>query len=158
MYPRKHSADFLFLLIIFGFFAVLAFSTVVLGAGFYRSAVSNSQKLASVDMAAGYIAEKLRQTDETDSFSVEEFGDSQALALRSQYNDETFITWIYTWDDTLRELFVREDADINPEMGTALADISRLFVTPVSDSLYKLQAENSDGDRTELYISPRALY
>ena len=32
MYPRKHSADFLFLLIIFGFFAVLAFSTVVVGA------------------------------------------------------------------------------------------------------------------------------
>ena len=56
------------------------------------------------------------------------------------------------------ELFVREDADMNPEMGTALADISRLFVTPVSDSLYKLQAENNDGDRTELYISPRALY
>ena len=158
MYPRKHSADFLFLLIIFGFFCGSGIFHRGTGRRILPLRSQQFQKLASVDMAAGYIAEKLRQTDETGSFSVEEFGDSQALALRSQYNGETFITWIYTWDDTLRELFVREDADMNPEMGTALADISRLFVTPVSDSLYKLQAENNDGDRTELYISPRALY
>lgn len=158
MYPRKHSADFLFLFIVFGFFAVLAFFTVVLGAGFYRSTVSNSQKLGSADMAVSYIAEKLRQTDEEGSFSVAEFGDSQALALRSRSGSETFVTWIYTWDGTLRELFVRENAEISPAMGTSLAEISRLTITPVSGTLYKLQAENIDGEKTCLYISPHTLY
>ena len=66
MYPRKHSADFLFLLIIFGFFCGSGIFHRGTGRRIFtapQSAIPKNWHL--VDMAAGYIAEKLRQTDET---------------------------------------------------------------------------------------------
>ncbi len=156
----KHIVDLLFVLALFLVFAFFSLMLVIVGANVYRKTVDNSNINFSTQTAFSYIAEKIRQQDEitandADSvISVEPFGEGDALVLKSTQKAEgaqqsvVYKTYIYLYQDSLRELFIKEGSQIGPEAGKEIFPLTAFTVEQVTGTLYRFHLQN--GTETDI--------
>ena len=55
------------------------------------------------------MTEKLHQADSSDSIAAGSFDGQDAIVIRQNYSDQSYVTYLYAYDGYLRELFIRED-------------------------------------------------
>lgn len=161
---EKHFiVDVLFVLALFGVFAVSALIVVTIGADVYQHTVRDMSRNYDSRTAIAYVAEKLRQADTamedgTPAIRLSTLSGQPALALMSGQDDEVFCTWLYLHDGYLRELYVREDADLGGSMldaGEKILALSDLEYALVSDRLISVSMTLPDGQSVLLYLSVR---
>ena len=161
---EKHFiVDILFVLALFGVFAVSALIVVTIGADVYQHTVRDMSRNYDSRTAIAYISEKLRQSDAaledgTPTIRLSSLSGQPALALRSEEEEGTFCTWLYLYDGYLRELYVREDADLGGSMlaaGEKILALSSLEYELVSDGLITVSMTLPDGQSVVLYLSVR---
>ena len=140
----RHIVDFLFTLALFCVFAASALAVVSIGARVYRQNVSNMTDTFSERTALAYIEQKFRQGNAEDSIFVTTVGGSDALALRSGYNGDNFITYIYCCNGYLCELFIKEGYDFSPEDGQQLLELDSLEITK-KGNMYCFRTESPNG-------------
>jgi hypothetical protein len=63
------------------------------------------------------------------------------------------VTYIYAWDGSLRELFVREGTAISPEDGRELLPISSFSIEKLGDRLYRFSCQASDGETSDAVVA-----
>ncbi|MCC8045111.1 MAG: DUF4860 domain-containing protein [Clostridiales bacterium] len=153
MYRKKqHSTDFLFtflLLITFALFALILAGT---GALVYQNSVSSLEENYTSRTAVAYVAEKVRQYDSEGLISFSSVEGIPALALRSDDSAKTATcTYIYYYDGSLCELFVREETTPTASMGTALVELSD-FTIEQDESLLRVTAVSADGEELSMLI------
>lgn len=116
--------DFL-ALTVFTVFAVCLLLVLLTGAGVYRNLVQTGQEHYADRTKAMYLTTRARQSQR---ISVEDFGGCQALVSREEIDGETYLTRVYCYEGSLRELFSAENAALKPEDGEAvLAAQSAVF-------------------------------
>ena len=124
---EKHFiVDILFVLALFGVFAVSALALVTIGADVYQHTVEDMGVNYESRTAVSYILEKVRQNDTTDSISLATLEDTPALCMLSRIEDETYCTYLYFYDGHLKELFMREGTSLGGQVLPAGTDISKL--------------------------------
>ncbi|MCD7744822.1 MAG: DUF4860 domain-containing protein [Lachnospiraceae bacterium] len=152
MYRKKqHSTDFLFtflLLIIFAIFALVLAGT---GALVYQNSISSLDENYTSRTSIAYVAEKVRQYDSEGQVSLSSVEGLPALKLSSGAEAETATcTYIYYYDGSLCELYVREETTPAAAMGTALVELSD-FTIEQDGSLLRVTAVSPEGETmTEL--------
>lgn len=119
-HESAHVIDSFFVFMLFSIFAICAILLIAFGANIYKKTVSNLEEHFNVTTSLAYIEEKFRQSDDSDAFSVIEFGDGNALLIQNTVNDVDYNTYIYKYDDHLKELRTKADNDLNPEAGQNL--------------------------------------
>lgn len=106
----------LFTLLLFLVFLLCALFTVLTGGRVYENINTRMERNFSESVALQYIANKVRQGDEAGQVSVRTIEDTQVLELAQNLNGNTYVTWIYYLDGSIRELFAGADS------GMGLAD------------------------------------
>ena len=142
---EKHFiVDILFVLALFGVFAVSALALVTIGADVYESRT-----------AVSYIMEKVRQNDTADSIFLTDLENVPALCMLSEIDEETYCTYLYLYDGHLKELFMREGASLGGQVlpaGTDIMDLQEFSLSYASDDLIRISLRTASGEDHTFYI------
>lgn len=156
---HHHIVDILFVLALFGVFAVSALVLVTIGAGVYQNTVQDMGSNFDSRTAMAYLTEKIRQNDSTQSVSIGSLENTDALLLSQDIDGETYITYLYYHDGSLKELFIKEGTDLvgNPlSAGQAVMPLNYLKMSKISDFLFSFELATADGETKKLLLSTRS--
>ena len=156
---RHHIVDLLFVLALFGVFALSALVLVTIGADVYQNTVQDMESNFDSRTAMAYVTEKIRQNDEYGSLSIGRLEDTDALILSQDIDGETYITYLYLHEGSLKELFMKEGTDLvgNPlSAGQTIMPLASLQMAQVSASLFTFELTTTDGEVKQLFLSPRS--
>ena len=106
----------LFTMLLFLVFIMCALFTVLAGSRVYENISSRMDQTYTGSVALQYVANKVRQGDEQGAVTVKNIDGQQVLEIRENIEDGDYVTWIYYYDGSIRELFTYEDS------GLGLAD------------------------------------
>jgi len=156
---NRHVIDVIFVLALFAIFAICALMLVSIGAGVYQKTVDDMNLNYNSRTVYSYVAEKIRQNDETDSVSVGTLADAPAVILSQVIDSLEYRTYLYSYDGYLCELFVSPDYIIDGNSvnaGQKLIPIKDFEINQISDYLYSFNMITTDNQSIELYISPKS--
>lgn len=153
---EKHFiVDILFVLALFGVFAVSALALVTIGADVYQHTVEDMSVNYESRAAVSYIMEKVRQNDTADSVSLTTLEDVPALCMLSRIEGDTYCTYLYLYDGHLKELFMREDASLGGQIlpaGTDIMELQEFSLSYAADDLIRVSLRTASGEAHTFYI------
>ncbi|MCF2553971.1 DUF4860 domain-containing protein [Faecalicatena contorta] len=148
---HKHMIDFLFPVALFFVFALSSLTVVLLAAGIYQSTTEDSALNDTARTSLSYITEKIHQNDTKGMVSLGTFDGCDALVLQQTYNDENYYTYIYAYENELKELFIKDGANATASDGKVILQVKDFSIEQVNDRLFKFQCVDKD-DRTASVI------
>lgn len=148
---HKHMIDFLFPVALFFVFALSSLTVVLLAADIYQSTTEDSALNDTARTSLSYITEKIHQNDTKGMVSLGTFDGCDALVLQQTYNDENYYTYIYAYENELKELFIKDGANATASDGKAILQVKDFSIELVNDQLLKFQCVDKN-DRTASVI------
>ena len=148
---NKSIVDFLFILALFGAFAITALFVVLFGARIYESTVNNMNSNYEKRTAMSYVTEKIRSHDYTDGVNVDETG--SILKLYQTTGDKKYVTYLFVADGYLKEFTADEDYDFDYKAGTKILAVKDFSVKKENDSLYRFNITDTNGEKTEFFVT-----
>ena len=127
---------------------------VTLGAAAYSALRAHTDASDARRMSVGYVAGKIRSCDASGRITLEERNGLETLVLTEEAY-ENCETLLYVYDGALREVFQTTGADIAPEYGTVLAEVSSFDFGFFKDR-FELCAVFPDGSDLSLTVALRA--
>ncbi len=103
-------------MLLFLAFVLCALFTVLIGGKVYENINRRSQENFTGSVALQYVANKVRQGDMEGAVRVRTVDDVPVLELDSRIEGGNYVTWIYWYDGSIRELF------FDPADGLGLED------------------------------------
>lgn len=160
---RRFVVDILFVLALFGVFAVSALALVTIGADVYRHTVQDMSDNYDARTAIAYVTEKVRQnnvllSDDTPSVALSTISGEPALVLTSEIDGEAYDTFLYYYEGYLKELYMRRDAYLGENVldaGQNILELSDLTFETAADNLLSVTMTTSDGRERRLLLSIR---
>ena len=156
---NKSIVDFLFILALFGAFAITALFVVLFGARIYNSTVTNMKTNYEKRTAMSYITEKIRSHDYTGGADVSDVGsydsseEHSVLKLYQVEGDKRYVTYLFVSDGYLKEFTAEESYDFNYNAGANILAISDFSVKKESDGLYRFNIVDTNGEKTEFFVT-----
>ena len=150
---QKHIIDILFVLTLFGLFALSAIFLISVGADVYSKTVDHMDENFNARTSMAYITEKLRQSDKDGSITIGQLENVDAIVICSQIADTPYYTYLYEHEGYLKELLVREDVPLGPEAGQEILPVSDFCLIPVNDRLLNCQITLDQDESYNLWIS-----
>lgn len=136
------SGAFVFLLL--GVFAVLSTLMVLLSAQLYRVTVDQTRYHNDQRVLGSYLMNVVRGNDAASAVRVAHYDDTDVLCLVSGEGDESYITYVYCWDGTLRELFASAKDAFVPENGERICP-AQAFRPEVEGALLTMHCVDGRG-------------
>ncbi len=152
--PKK--IDTLFIMILFGMFAVTAFILVLIGIKQYKVTADSMNYNYEVRTASSYLREKIRQNDIGAGIHVENIDGTDVLALSSNINGQIYKTYIYYYDKSLRELFVSEDSVYSLESGQEIINIAGFSAAETPQGYIDAVIYDTSGGSTDILLSTKS--
>lgn len=160
---RRFIVDVLFVLALFGVFAVSALVLVTIGADVYRHTVQDMSRNYDARTAIAYMTEKVRQnntllSDGTPAVTLSSVSGEPALVLTEEVDGQAYDTCLYYHDGYLKELYMRRGAYLGEDMldaGQNILELSDLTFETVSQNLLSVTMTTSDGKERQLFLSVR---
>ena len=101
----------------------------------YENITKRSDENFSGTTALSYIANKIRQGDRQDGVDIIEVDGTSVLQLKQKIGEETYHTWIYWKDGSIRELFTDENSGLGLEDGLEILECSGLSIEKKGSSI-----------------------
>ena len=97
-----------------------------------------------------------RQNDANGGISVRTVEDRSCLAIESVSYDVSYTTYIYEYEGTLKELFIRDDAKLRLKDGKDIMEVKEFSIEEIGDGLFRFASSDLDGNKTALIVSERS--
>ena len=156
MKQEKHFiVDILFVLALFGVFAVSALTLVTIGADVYQHTVEDMSINYESRTAVSYIMEKVRQNDTAGSVSITTLEEVPALCLRSELDADTYCTYLYLYDGHLKELFMKDGSSLGGRVlpaGTDIMELRDFSLEYAAKDLIQVFVQTASGETHTFYI------
>lgn len=151
----KSIVDFIFIIALFGMFAITGLFVVLFGARVYQSTVAGMDANYSSRTALSYITEKIRSHDYTDGVLVTNAvgDDNSVLMLYENVNDRRFVTYMFVDDGYLKEYTAGEDYDFHYDDGMKILKMDKFKVTKIEDSLYGVEITDEYGEDINFFVT-----
>lgn len=156
---NKSIVDFLFMLALFGAFAITALFVVLFGARIYKSTVSNMNTNFEKRTAMSYVTEKIRSHDHSGGVEVDDMdsksggADHSVLKLYQTVGDRRYVTYMFVADGHLKEFTTDENYDFDYSTGTDIIEVEEFSVRKESDGLYHFNITDAAGEKTEFFVT-----
>lgn len=151
-----HLIDFLFPAALLFVFAFSAVSVILLATGVYQDTAAHSARSYTAETALAYLTEKVHQNDGNGTVEAGTFEGCPALIFRQSYNDSDYSTYIYAYDQELRELFVKDGTPAELSDGKAILEIQDLEISNLGDGLFAFSCTNTDGHTVRTVVHSRS--
>lgn len=148
---RGHSLDVVLTLVLFCLFTGSVLIVLMLGVQTYQGVVASMESSYQERTAVQYIATKVSHYSGEDAVSVTQYGDGSALALQEYFDGEAYITYIYTLDGMLMELFCASDVDLEPNAGFSVFPVEGLELELTTPDLLRIACTDDTGT-TRVYV------
>lgn len=129
MEGKHQTTSVLFTMLLFLVFVMCALFTVLTGGKVYENISARMDQTYTGSVALQYIANKIRQGDGAGEVAVKEAEGQQVLELTQEIDGESYITWIYYLDGSIRELFTYEGSGLGLQDGLEILDCGGLSLT-----------------------------
>jgi hypothetical protein len=147
--------DFLFPVLLFFIFTLSALSVLLMAANVYQSTTEQSLMNYTSITSLSYISEKIHQNDEAGAVTIGKLDGQDALILKHTGEEETYCTYIYVYDQELREFFAKEDADVSVSSGRTILTVEDFSMEQVKDGLFRFSCTDTDGNSASTLVSLR---
>lgn len=144
-----HTVDYLFVLVLVCLMAMCSLSIVYTGSQIYCATAQTLENNNSFNIAIDYIQEKVRQSLASDQITVTTTKGLDVLCIHETYNQKSYTTYIYVYDQQLREQLIPDDQDFHQESGEALLPVDQLNMT-IDHNLLSLTFRIGDQTQTTL--------
>ena len=143
----------LFILALFGVFMVCALFVVLFGANIYKNTVADMQLNFNKRTAVSYVSEKIRRHDMVGAVSIKDKDGGSELVLKEEVDGDVYLTHLYAFDGSLKEITVKEGTDFDPGSGQDILKVSEFNAEKVSDSLYRFDIRDDKGQNTDFFVA-----
>lgn len=144
--------DSLVILAVFCVFALTALFVVLFGAKIYRNNVNNMSDNFGKRTGVLYITERIRANDEG-SFCVIQSDFVDVLVMTTDKNNTSYNTYLYVYDNALREYTNSGDKKFDPKFGQPVLDLSTMNIIVVNDKLLHMTITYEDGETEDFFVS-----
>ena len=141
-----------FVLALITLFAATSLALVLIGAKQYRFVTNAMTENHEDRTASSYLAEKIRQNDIAGAISICDLKGVPALSIVSEESDVTYITYIYFYEEALREIVVTETSVFSLSSGEAIIAMQGCDLSNVNDSLIRAEITDSTGKKQILFF------
>jgi len=144
--------DVVFVLLLLALFAAASFTLVLIGTKQYRFVTNTMSDNHEKRIISSYLSEKIRQNDTADSIDIVNLKGIDALSFSSEENGIAYTTYIYYYENALREIVVTPSSVFSLSSGQeiiALQDFSPEFASP---SLIRVNITDTGGNDVILYF------
>lgn len=142
-------------LLVFGVFALCILLVLLTGADRYQRLNLRDQSAYSHRTAAQYMATRVRQADKVGALSVGQLGGNDALFITEEHDGVGYVTCVYCYEGTLRELFTFADEPLAPEDGEVLLPLQELKLE-LDGNLLTTRLTDEDGQIRQLTLFLRS--
>lgn len=153
---HRHMIDLLFPVALFFVFALSALTVLLIAARIYQSTTERSSLHYTSRTSLSYISEKLHQSDQAGAVSLGSFDGCDALIIQQTHNDNTYYTYIYSYDNRLRELFVKAGVDASASSGREILEVQDFSMEELSEGLLKFSCTDQEGQTASSIIGIRS--
>ena len=150
---REHRIDTMFILALLVLFAITSFLVVAIGAKQYQSIVEHMTDNHEIRTVSSYLHDKMNQHDTSDSVTICTVGDSEALQLAQEIDNQIYHTYIYAYDGYLWETTVTSLTAVVPGNGKKIIEIGNLTMEVFPGNLFCFTITNTTGSSYPLYVS-----
>lgn len=123
---KQHTIDILFVLALFCVFTLSALAVIYIGSRVYSSTVDTMDINFHNHVALDYITEKIHQNDSGNNIETQTKDNLEVLSIHETYNQQTYTTYIYSYDSQLKELFISDEEPFHKEDGENIMEIDSL--------------------------------
>lgn len=149
---RSTKIDSVFVIALFTMFAVTAFLLILIGAKQYQHTADTMDANYESRTISSYLTEKIRQNDSQGKVRITEIEGVHALALETIENDVTYITYIYYYDNALREIVVNAQSVFSLGSGQEIIKTGGFTAELVKDNLIKITVTTTEGQKETLFL------
>lgn len=144
--------DMVFVLALITLFAATSLALVLIGAKQYRFVTNVMTENHEDRTTSSYLAEKIRQNDSVGAITISELKGVPALSIVSEEDDVTYITYIYFYEEALRELVVTENSMFSLSSGEAIISLQGCLFSLENDSLIRAEVTDTKGEKQILFF------
>ena len=148
---KGQAVNVLFTMILFLVFVLCALFTVLIGGKVYENINRRTEENFSGCTALHYVANKVRQGDRMGLIDVTEVDGTPVLEIRQEAGEDTYITWIYSRDGWIKELFTFEGSGLGLSDGLPITECGGLDVEK-DGRLITVTTEGEGGSRMMLSV------
>lgn len=149
-----HKLDSLFILLIFGVFAVVSLLLVAIGAGVYQRADEQIRINTEVRSSLSYIANKVRANDRADALSIKTLDGVTVLSMR-QDTEAELTDYIYYYNGKICEQLTFGDTAFKADYGEAVV-AAESFIMEKEGNLFTFTVKDSSGTSTSISLCSRS--
>lgn len=150
---QKSIVDVIFMITVFGVFMLSALFVVLFGAKIYKRTAHDMSVNFNSRTALAYVTEKMHQHDRHGGVEVTIDDGKPVLKLTQFINSDEYCTYLYEYDGYLKELTAKGDIDLVKSAGKNILKITDFSATKETDSLYRFNITDDEGNDMEFYVS-----
>ena len=140
-------------------FLVLAASSlflVLLAANVYQKNVAWEERNYESRTCLSYVVEKIRQNDEKGGVEIGTFDGVPSIILRQNFGEQAYVTYLYCYEGTLRELFVQEGVSAGVLDGQEILQINDFQFTQQEEGIIKISYIDENGQELVTYAAVKS--
>ena len=117
---NRHSVDVVFVLLVVCLFAVCSLFIILLGGQVYQGIQNHTEENYDSRTGLAYVVNKVRAYDESGVISVGENNGVKTLVFTQNEGKQTYYTFIYFYDGSLREIVLNSNKSFDLSSGDAI--------------------------------------
>lgn len=150
-----NSWSFILTIMLLGIFAFGSLLAVILAANAYQNINNNIDSNSEFRTPLSYISNKIRQNDTAGAIKVIKKDGTDILILESMDDGEICETWIYEYDGSLCEVYIKKGTEFQLEDGLAIIPSYGLKFN-VTNNLLEIRSTNHQGQTRSLFLALRS--
>lgn len=150
----KHTIDFLFPISLLFVFSATALIVLLFAANIYQNTVRDSENRFEQETSLSYVTNKIRQydTEGLHHIYLDTFDGCDALTIKQDYEDTSYVTYIYKSGDSLKELFLQEGTTASAASGTTIMKVEDFQMEELHPGLFKFTCQSTDGSQDSVIV------
>lgn len=150
---HANKIDSIFVVALFTVFAITAFLLILIGAKQYQHTADAMDLNYESRTISSYLTEKIRQNDTAGAVSICELEGTPALAIYTIENEVVYITYIYYYNEALREIMVTSDSVFSLDSGQQIIQTAGFYPEYLENDLIKISITTTEGTTEYLYLT-----
>ena len=150
---RSTKIDSVFVIALFTMFAVTAFLLILIGAKQYQHTADTMDSNYESRTISSYLTEKIRQNDSQGQVSIVKLENTNALSIKTTEDDISYITYIYYYDNALREIVVNDQSVFSLSTGQEIIKTGGFEAELITANLLKITITTSEDKLQTIFLS-----